>query len=111
MTKNIKRIEVDGEKLRVAFQKKNLKPAQVSKEMGKEQSYFGKFVCSKQACFTLGMTEVNFLEKVYGIKRSSYELRHEAEQTDIRNGEVYADVYLAVTQALNDFFNNKNEDG
>lgn len=109
MTKNNKRIEVDGEKLRVAFQEKNLKPAQVSKEMGKEQSYFAKFVSSKQACFTLGMTEVNFLEKVYGIKRSSYEFRHEPELTDIRNIEVYADVYLAVTQALNDFFNDKKE--
>lgn len=109
MTKNNKRIEVDGEKLRVAFQKKNLKPAQVSKEMGKEQSFFGKYVCPKQASFTLGMTEVNFLEKVYGINRSSYELRPETEQTDIRNSEVYADVYLAVTQALNDFFNNKKE--
>lgn len=109
--RNNKRIEVDGEKLRVAFQKKNLKPAQVSRDMGKEQSYFGKFVGSKQGTMTLGITEVNFLEKVYGIKRSSYELRPETEQTDIRNSELYADVYLAVTQALNDFFNNKNEEG
>ena len=111
MSKNFtNRIKVDGEKLKAQFKQKGLKASYLSKEMGKEESYFAKITGGKQKLETLGIMEANYLEKVYGIKMASYEIRPDTEQNEISNNEIYANVYLAVTQALADFFNNKNEE-
>lgn len=103
------RIKVDGEKLKNQFLRRNLKPAIVAAELGHDPSMFAKYwTNSATRGSTIGIVEANYLEKVYGIKRSSYELKAKEEHiiADDDN-EIYRCVYKAVTFALNDFFNNK----
>ena len=90
-------IPINGEKLKVALKKRNLKRSVVSEEMGLSRCYIQSAINRN----TISRSSIILLEKLFGIKFEEYS-DGEQEKTESQPKVDYDDLYNFILRAVKD---------